>query len=93
MVLAALQEAVGAEEGEGEEGEFGEIYMARGLCFKSRQTTLKTPVERCGARPVLRHVDGGRIADASVTKRRSIRNWLLVFWTRATEISAIKEVS
>ena len=27
-------------------GEFGEIYMARGLCFKSRNTIGKTPLEK-----------------------------------------------
>jgi len=37
----ALQEAVQKMR----EGEFGEIYMARGLCFKSRNTIGKTPVE------------------------------------------------
>ncbi len=37
----ALQEAVQKMK----EGEFGEIYMARGLCFKARNTIGKTPVE------------------------------------------------
>jgi predicted dehydrogenase len=37
----ALQEAVQKMKA----GEFGEIYMARGLCFKSRNTIGKTPVE------------------------------------------------
>ncbi len=37
----ALQEAVQKMKG----GEFGEIYMARGLCFKARNTIGKTPVE------------------------------------------------
>jgi predicted dehydrogenase len=36
----ALQEAVQKMK----EGEFGEIYMARGLCFKARNTIGKTPV-------------------------------------------------
>ena len=27
-------------------GEYGEIYMARGLCFKARNTIGKTPVEK-----------------------------------------------
>ena len=38
----ALQEAVQKMK----EGEFGEIYMARGLCFKARNTIGKTPVEK-----------------------------------------------
>ena len=38
----ALQEAVQKMKA----GEFGEIYMARGLCFKSRNTIGKTPVEK-----------------------------------------------
>ncbi len=38
----ALQEAVQKMK----EGEFGEIYMARGLCFKARNTIGKTPVEQ-----------------------------------------------
>ncbi|MBI4908585.1 MAG: Gfo/Idh/MocA family oxidoreductase [Acidobacteria bacterium] len=38
---AALQEAVQKMK----DGEFGEIYMARALCFKSRNTIGKTPVE------------------------------------------------
>ena len=38
----ALQEAVQKMK----DGEFGEIYMARGLCFKSRDTIGKTPVEK-----------------------------------------------
>jgi predicted dehydrogenase len=38
---AALQEAVQKMKA----GEFGEIYMSRGLCFKSRNTIGKTPVE------------------------------------------------
>jgi len=38
----ALQEAVQKMRN----GEFGEIYMARGLCFKSRNTIGKTPVEK-----------------------------------------------
>ena len=37
----ALQEAVQKMRA----GEFGDIYMARGLCFKSRNTIGKTPVE------------------------------------------------
>ena len=37
----ALQEAVQKMKA----GEFGEVYMARGLCFKSRNTIGKTPVE------------------------------------------------
>jgi predicted dehydrogenase len=37
----ALQEAVQKLRG----GEFGEVYMARGLCFKARNTIGKTPVE------------------------------------------------
>jgi len=37
----ALQEAVQKMK----EGEFGDIYMARGLCFKARNTIGKTPVE------------------------------------------------
>jgi len=37
----ALQEAVQKMKA----GEFGDIYMARGLCFKSRNTIGKTPVE------------------------------------------------
>ncbi|MDZ4802417.1 MAG: Gfo/Idh/MocA family oxidoreductase [Bryobacteraceae bacterium] len=37
----ALQEAVQKMK----EGEYGDIYMARGLCFKSRNTIGKTPVE------------------------------------------------
>ncbi len=37
----ALQEAVQKMR----EGEFGEIYMSRGLCFKARNTIGKTPVE------------------------------------------------
>ena len=37
----ALQEAVQKMR----DGEFGEIYMARGLCFKARNTIGKTPVE------------------------------------------------
>jgi predicted dehydrogenase len=37
----ALQEAVQKMKA----GEFGEIYMARGLCFKARNTIGKTPVE------------------------------------------------
>ncbi len=37
----ALQEAVQKMRA----GEFGEIYMSRGLCFKSRNTIGKTPVE------------------------------------------------
>jgi len=37
----ALQEAVQKMK----DGEFGEIYMARGLCFKARNTIGKTPVE------------------------------------------------
>ena len=37
----ALQEAVQKMRS----GEFGEIYMARGLCFKARNTIGKTPVE------------------------------------------------
>ena len=38
----ALQEAVAKMRG----GEFGEIFMARGLCFKARNTIGKTPVEK-----------------------------------------------
>ena len=38
----ALQEAVQKMKA----GEFGEIFMARGLCFKSRNTIGKTPVEK-----------------------------------------------
>ena len=38
----ALQEAVQKMKA----GEFGEIYMARGLCFKSRNTIGKTPEEK-----------------------------------------------
>ena len=38
---AALQEAVQKLKG----GEFGEVYMARGLCYKFRNTIGKTPVE------------------------------------------------
>ncbi len=38
----ALQEAVQKMR----DGEFGEIYMARGLCYKSRNTIGKTPVEK-----------------------------------------------
>ncbi len=38
----ALQEAVQKMR----EGEFGEIYMARVLCFKARNTIGKTPVEK-----------------------------------------------
>jgi predicted dehydrogenase len=38
----ALQEAVQKMKA----GEFGEIYMARGLCFKARNTIGKTPVEK-----------------------------------------------
>ncbi len=38
----ALQEAVQKMK----EGEYGEIYMARGLCFKARNTIGKTPVEK-----------------------------------------------
>ena len=37
----ALQEAVSKMRA----GEFGEIYMSRGLCFKARNTIGKTPVE------------------------------------------------
>jgi len=37
----ALQEAVQKLKS----GEFGEVYMARGLCFKARNTIGKTPVE------------------------------------------------
>ena len=38
----ALQEAVQKMKS----GEFGEVYMARGLCFKARNTIGKTPVEK-----------------------------------------------
>ena len=38
---AALQEAVQKLKG----GEFGEVFMARGLCYKFRNTIGKTPVE------------------------------------------------
>jgi predicted dehydrogenase len=38
---AALQECIQKMK----DGEFGEIYMARGLCFKARNTIGKTPVE------------------------------------------------
>ncbi len=38
----ALQEAVSKMRA----GEFGEIYMSRGLCFKARNTIGKTPVEK-----------------------------------------------
>jgi predicted dehydrogenase len=38
----ALQEAVQKMKA----GEFGEIYMSRGLCFKARNTIGKTPVEK-----------------------------------------------
>ncbi|MBI3209458.1 MAG: Gfo/Idh/MocA family oxidoreductase [Candidatus Solibacter usitatus] len=38
----ALQEAVQKMR----DGEFGDVYMARGLCFKARNTIGKTPVEK-----------------------------------------------
>ena len=57
----ALQEAVQRLN----EGEFGEVYMARGLCFKWRDTIGKTPVSAGPAGRRLRPVDRAR-ADARV---------------------------
>ena len=66
----ALQEAVQKMKA----GEFGEIYMARGLCFKSRNTIGKTPVE-----PVPPGVDYdmwlGPAPKREFTKNRFHYNW------------------
>jgi predicted dehydrogenase len=66
----ALQEAVQKMKA----GEFGEIYMARGLCFKSRNTIGKTPVE-----PVPPGVDYdmwlGPAPKRPFTKNRFHYNW------------------
>ena len=66
----ALQEAVQKMK----EGEFGEIYMARGLCFKWRDTIGKTPPE-----PVPPGVDydlwTGPAPKREFTKNRFHYNW------------------
>jgi predicted dehydrogenase len=66
----ALQEAVEKMKA----GEFGEIYMARGLCFKARNTIGKTPVE-----PVPPGVDydmwTGPAPIRPFTKNRFHYNW------------------
>ena len=66
----ALQEAVQKMRS----GEFGEIYMARGLCFKARNTIGKTPVE-----PVPAGVDydmwTGPAPLRPFTKNRFHYNW------------------
>ena len=66
----ALQEAVQKMK----DGEFGEIYMARGLCFKARNTIGKTPVE-----PVPPGVDydmwTGPAPMRPFTKNRFHYNW------------------
>jgi len=66
----ALQEAVQRMKA----GEFGDIYMARGLCFKSRNTIGKTPVE-----PVPRGVNydmwTGPAPLRPFTKNRFHYNW------------------
>ncbi|MEZ5402230.1 MAG: Gfo/Idh/MocA family oxidoreductase [Bryobacteraceae bacterium] len=66
----ALQEAVQKMNA----GEFGEIYMARGLCFKFRNTIGKTPVE-----PVPPGVDydmwTGPAPVRPFTKNRFHYNW------------------
>ncbi|MFN7934386.1 MAG: Gfo/Idh/MocA family oxidoreductase [Bryobacteraceae bacterium] len=67
---AALQEAVQKMRS----GELGDLYMARGLCFKSRNTIGKTPVE-----PVPPGVDydmwSGPAPIRPFTKNRFHYNW------------------
>ena len=67
---AALQEGIQRMR----EGEFGEIYMARGLCFKWRDTIGKTPVS-----PVPPGVDydlwTGPAPKREFTKNRFHYNW------------------
>ena len=46
------------------EGEFGEVYMARGLCYKWRDTIGKTPVEPVPAGRRLRPLDRAGAAEA-----------------------------
>jgi len=66
----ALQEAVQRLK----DGEFGEVYMARGLCYKWRDTILKTPVS-----PVPAGVDydlwTGPAPLREFTKNRFHYNW------------------